>query len=172
VVGKGDFRRSKSEAEERLARTAKSMDMIDFVTDHYVCLHCGEASSLTRGEAGQLYLPLKCIKCGMLYGQKFQFCVPDGIISSREKPTLSGIVFVNEDAVHGQHKVADRDRRQIELLRNKGYEIFVLSDGEIYSMTLSTMRVWLYGAAESLRKRFLTQALYREEKEYPCLRDK
>ena len=163
-----EFRSSKSEAENRLVKVGKQFDAITVKDDHSVCFNCGSLQKLSRGQMGQLYLPIKCITCGLLYNKKFQFCVPDMILQSRDGGKI-GIVFVNEDAAHGKNKVVDRDREQIRLLHENNFEVFIIVDSEIYSMTNSSLRLWLFGAAETLKRLTLPSAIYNGEKEYRCL---
>lgn len=165
-----DYRSSKSEAENRIAGVAKNFDAITAYTDFSLCLNCGHQQKLKRGEAGQLYLPMNCQQCGLLYDRKFQFCVPDLIIHPKDNGK-TGIVFVNEDAAHGKTRVVERDRQQIALLRQQGYEAFIISDNEIYAMTDSSLRLWLFGAAETLKRVYLPEAIYNGEKEYRCLNE-
>jgi hypothetical protein len=123
---------------------------------------------MSKGELGQLYLPSQCFKCRKTYGNKYDYCCPDGIFYSKES-TQSGILLVNEEEVHGRDRVVTRDSHQIELLRSRGFPVFILADFEINRMTDSSIRLWLYGAQESLKKKFLSEAMYSGEKDYRCL---
>lgn len=163
-----EFRSSKSEAENRIARVGKTFDAIVVTTDVSVCLNCGFQQRLRRGEMGQLYLPMKCNQCNLLYNRKFQFCVPDMVVQSKAGGK-TGIIFVNEDGTHGKNRVVDRDREQIRLLRENGYDVFVIFDGEIYRMTDSSLRLWLFGVSECLRRVYLPEAVYNGEREYRCM---
>lgn len=164
-----EFRSSKSEAENRMVKVGRQMNTINLRDDTSLCFNCGSMEKLRRGDIGQLYLPLKCVGCEILYNRKFQFCIPDIILSAKEG-SASGVVFVNEDETHGKNRIVDKDRTQIQLLREMGFAVFVISDQEIYSMTDSSLRLWLYGAAQSLRSAGAAEAMYRGEKEYRCLR--
>ena len=169
MKSKSDFRSSKSEAENRLTGVAKTFDAVEAFTDFSVCLKCGHQQKLRRGEAGQLYLPFKCPNCEIVYSQKFQYCVPDLILTSKDRQSRFGIVFVNEGKAHGKNSVVERDKTQINLLWAQSYEVFVITDTEIYSMTDSSLRLWLLGAARALESLNLPQAIYNGEKEYRCL---
>lgn len=166
---KSEFKHSKGREEGRVMRIAEgASDFIRIMKDCYVCLTCGNIGTMSKGEMGQLYLPHQCFKCRTTFGKKYDFCCPDGILSTEDGKKY-GILLVNEEEVHGKDSVVARDSHQIELLRARGYPVFILADFEINRMTDSSIRLWLYGAQESLAKMFLSEAIYNGEKDYRCL---
>lgn len=116
----------------------------------------------------QLYLPARCGNCKTLYGEKFDYCCPDIIIFGEDRRRL-GVIYCNEEDVHGRDKVIERDHHQIEKLRDLDYDVFVIMDFEINRMTNASLKLWLLGVRTAMGIKLLPKVVYNGDKDYPCL---
>lgn len=110
--------------------------------------------------------PNACRICFIWYNEKGQYCLPDFIISNGER---KGVLYVN-GSIHEKEKQRKKDRYQVSELRLAGIKVFVINNSEIDNMTDATLTAYLKSVYRAVADDGLYEAMYKAEKEYPCLR--
>lgn len=123
---------------------------IPHVRYRYICFKCNNVGVLqvqkdNHGNPIRVYHAPKCHKCNLEFGKngsKYEFTEPDIMIGK-------SVLFVNGTFYHSKEKNKKKDEKQIQILNQMKYKIFVLEteDMEAYPKDINE---WLTSVYKSL----------------------
>lgn len=125
-------------------------------------LFCAACRHVSFNPNGDRY-PGSCPNCYAVFDGPGQYSLPDFVLDK------TGILYVN-GGIHDKAKNVRKDREQIKALQAAGFSVFVIKNEEIDYSTDSKLRAWLVGIYEAVKDPSLYSRIFRNEKEYACLR--
>lgn len=150
--------KKRPEQETRIEKLLSELS-IPFRVNMLFCASCRHLGPNMNGDR----YPSSCPNCYTLFDGPGQYSLPDFVIDR------TGILYVNGD-VHEKAKNVRKDREQIKALSDAGYAVFVIKNEEIDYTTDSGLKQRLLGIHRAVKDPSLHTKIYRNEREYACLR--
>jgi hypothetical protein len=132
---------------------------IPYGTNQVFCRTC---LAIAPNHNGGQY-PQYCTACMKVFDGPQLYTLPDFVI------LRDAILNVNGE-VHEKQKNVRKDRDQVQAILAAGKSFFVINNSEVDNMTNSTLKLYLLGIWAAL-KGSMYEKVYRNEKEYACLRN-
>jgi hypothetical protein len=131
---------------------------IPYGTNQVFCRTC---LAIAANHNGDQY-PQYCMACMKVFDGPQQYTLPDFTLGS-------AILYVN-GTIHDKNKNVRKDKDQIAAVKEAGYFPFVIKNEEIDNMTNASLKLYLLGIWASLKAPMMYEKVYRNEREYACLR--
>jgi len=153
-----------SEQEFRIRDILAKMHLY-FGTNQVYCFVCMEFFANPNG----MHFPSMCSHCLKAYADKEKglYALPDFVINNDGK---KGVLYING---HGDdsEKMRKKVRNQVRALRTNNIKVFVLDNSEIDNCTNATLIAYLKSVWRAVDDDALYDQMYRNEREYYCLRN-